>query len=142
MHDMTLLTANGRRGIGALLRVLVCFLVNIMLHSTNYSQGTSIRRRLYNAVTEAREKREEFIEFSATFSEENVQGWMTMLSVWKKDPFSSPDPFQEPAPCKSFLCAFFCCSLTEHTSYNSSGCSPRAVLRGRCRATEWFTSSA
>lgn len=28
-------------------------LVNIMLHSTNYSQGISIRRRLYNAVTEA-----------------------------------------------------------------------------------------
>lgn len=73
-------------------------------YSTNCSQGTTIRRRLYNAVTEAREKREEFIEFSATFSEENVQIWMTMLSEWNKDPFNSPDPFREPAPCKCFLC--------------------------------------
>ena len=59
--------------------------------------GTTIVRRFYEAVAEAREHRKQHIEFSQTFSAETISKWSDMVDAWNKDPSSSPDPYEEPA---------------------------------------------
>lgn len=58
--------------------------------------GTSLLRRLYESVAEARVHRAQHIEFSKTFSEDNIARWTEMVRVWNDSPKTAPNPYEEP----------------------------------------------
>lgn len=57
--------------------------------------GNTLGRRLEDAVFYARQQRQAHIEFSSTFSAEQITRWAQMLQDWNADP-TGPDPYQEP----------------------------------------------
>ena len=59
--------------------------------------GSTILRRFYEAVAEAREHRKQHMEFSLTFSAESIEKWTSAIDKWNKDPAHyQPNPYEEP----------------------------------------------
>lgn len=74
--------------------VFICF--NQIMFFLTIITGPSLLRRLYESVAEARVHRAQHIEFSKTFSEENIAKWTEMVRVWNDSPKTSPNPYEEP----------------------------------------------
>ncbi len=57
--------------------------------------GNTLGRRFEDAVYYARQQRRAHIEFTATFTSDQISQWTEMIQDWNNDA-SQPDPFQEP----------------------------------------------
>lgn len=66
------------------------------MHFLTIFTGSSILRRLYESVAEARVHRAHHVEFTKTFSNENIEKWTEMIRVWNEDPKKTPNPYEEP----------------------------------------------
>ncbi|KAH8103711.1 hypothetical protein DFH11DRAFT_1768670 [Phellopilus nigrolimitatus] len=60
--------------------------------------GTTLARRLEEAVLEARDQRRQHIEFTKTFPPATVAQWSAMVDIWNKDPHKAANPYSEPEP--------------------------------------------
>ncbi|KAH8105040.1 hypothetical protein DFH11DRAFT_1518992 [Phellopilus nigrolimitatus] len=60
--------------------------------------GTTLARRLEEAILEAGDQRRQHIEFTETFPPDTVAQWSKMVDVWNKDPHKAPNPYSEPEP--------------------------------------------
>ena len=58
---------------------------------------STILRRFYEAVAEAREHRRQHTEFTLTFSADSIEKWTSAIDKWNKDPAHyQPNPYEEP----------------------------------------------
>ncbi len=68
---------------------------NNVVSCTQKYIGDTLGRRLEDAVYYARVQRRDHTEFTATFSDNKIAQWRSMIQAWYDDP-SKPDPFEEP----------------------------------------------
>ncbi len=74
--------------------------------------GDKLGQHFREAVHYARSQRHSHVEFSATFSEEQLEEWRTSIADWYADS-SNPDPFQEPVPGTLFVGVLFRTNIEE-----------------------------
>lgn len=66
------------------------------MHFLSILKGSSILRRLYESVAEARVHRAHHVEFTKTFSAENIEKWTELVRVWNENPKQAQNPYEEP----------------------------------------------
>ena len=54
-------------------------------------------------MEQAKEQREEFEQFSKSFSPETLKAWEQMAEAWEADHLNSEDPYVAQQDCTSFL---------------------------------------
>ena len=60
----------------------------------------SLSKHLREAIKEACTHRIVHTEFTATFSQDKIRKWASMIDKWNEDPFNNEDPYAEPEPGK------------------------------------------